>query len=490
MSLLLFLIGLFTKEAAIVVPPLLMLFDYFFISKSGRGLMSRLKYHIPYILLTSVLFLVYLSYLTRPEADRPWGVHIPTELSVFIEYLKLLFIPLGLTIDHDVMPLSLGSGRALFSLVLVMSLLALAVIIRKTKPAVSFAILWFFISLSPFLAIRVNDFMAERWVYTASIGFAVGTAGAVMWTSQLSRKTVVAVVVAMLFLLGTLTVMRNQIYASPVLLWEDAARKAPEKPRPYLNLSQANIDNGDLAQGVANIQKGLELGKKRGFPRKGRVVAYINLAAAYQYNNDFQRAEEALKMVEQEASVYPEYHHSLGLLYMKTRRNDQALAEFNKALAIRPRSPTYLYLIGACYEALGQQKAAKDFFSRASAGIPQSGPDYVNQSLAFSKLGEEERFLELLFEGVKADPFDLGTRLSFADALLHRQLYDAAWKHYSIAATVAPRSAAAYRGMGIVLLSRGERREASIYFEKALGILPPDSPERKNLLELLNKTKV
>jgi tetratricopeptide (TPR) repeat protein len=489
LSFLFFMMGLFSKEAAIILPPLLILFDYFFLSRSGQIFRSRLKYHVPYILLTFVLFLVYLSYVTKPEADRPWSTHIPTELSVFVEYIRLLFIPLGLTIDHDVAPLNLYSGRALFSLVLVMSLLVLALIIRKTKPAISFALFWFFLSLSPFLVIRVNDFMAERWVYTASIGFAVGVTGLVMRASQLNRKVVAAVVVVLLVLFGTLTVMRNQVYASPVLLWEDAVRKASEKPRPYLNLSQANIDNGDLAQGVVNIQEGLALGEKRGLTRKERVAAYINLAAAYQYGNDLQKAEEALKMIGHEAADHPEYHHSLGLLFMKTRRIDQALSEFTKALAIRPQSPTYLYLAGTCYEALGQQKSAKDYFSRALVGVPQSGSDYINQSLALVKLGEEEKVLDPLFEGVRTDPFDLRMRLSLADALLSRQILDEAWKQYRIAAAFAPRSSAAYRGMGIILLSRGENREASRYFEKALSILPPESPERKGLLELLNRTQ-
>ncbi len=489
LSVLFFMMGLSTKEAAIVLPPLLMLFDYYFIADSRRALLSRLKYHIPFFLLTLALLLVYISYFTRPEADRPWVMHISTELSVFVEYGKLLFVPLSLTIDHDVTPLSLYSGRAIFSFAILLLLIALALFVKKSKPAISFAIFWFFISLSPFLVIRVNDFMADRWVYTASLGFAVGVSAVAIHASRFYPKTARVAIVVLLVLLGALTIMRNQVYANPILLWEDAVKKAPEKSRPYSNLSRAYIDSGDLVMGVASSREGIKLYKNDKPKGQLFVALHINLAAAYQNGNNLQKAEEALKTIEHEAAAYHEYHHSLGLIYMKTRRYDQALAEFKKALAIRPGSPTFLYITADCYEALGQHKTAREYFSRASAGVPQSGPDYINQGQAFFKLGEEGKVLELLFEGVKADPFDLSARLYLADTLLSRQFFDDAWKQYATAAAFSPRSVSAYRGMGIILLSRGEHREASMYFEKALVFLPPDSPERKGLLELLNKAK-
>lgn len=489
LSIFFFITGLFTKETAIVLPPLLVLFDYFFVSNSGRNLMSRLRYHAPFILLMLVLLLVYISYFTRPEADRPWGTHIPTELSVFVEYGRLLLLPVGLTIEHSVKPLSLFSGRAIFSFIVLIALLSSALFLRKRKPTISFSIFWFFLSLSPFLVIRLNDFMAERWLYTASIGFAVGMAAVIMFASRSYPKTTGAVAAVLLVLLGVLTIMRNQVYTSPILLWEDAVKKSPDKPRPYLNLSRAYIDNGDLALGVESIREGLTRGKNGGLKDKELVVAYINLAAAYQNQDDLQKAEESLKTIEREGSSYHQYHHSLGLLYTKTRRYNQALSEFKKALAIRPSSPTYLYLMGDCYEALGKHKTAQDYHTSAAHGIPQNGQEYINQGEAFFKLGDADKRLACLYEAVKADPFDLHARLYLADTLLVNENLAGAWKQYAAAVEIAPRSVSAYRGMAVILLSQGERGEARSYLLKALSMLPADSPERRRLVELLDKTQ-
>ncbi|MDP3111481.1 MAG: tetratricopeptide repeat protein [Thermodesulfovibrionales bacterium] len=43
--------------------------------------------------------------------------------------------------------------------------------------------------------------------------------------------------------------------------------------------------------------------------------------------------------------------------------------------------------------------------------------------------------------------------------------------------------------MGKAMLATGNLREARKHFNKALSLLPPGSPERKELLELLEKTK-
>jgi tetratricopeptide (TPR) repeat protein len=264
-------------------------------------------------------------------------------------------------------------------------------------------------------------------------------------------------------------------------------RKSPAKARPYLNLSRAYLDNGDVALGVANIQEGIKRGTNGQLKGKELVAAYINLAAAYYSQNEMQKAAEALKTIEHEAVNHHEYHHSLGLIYMKQGRYDLALTGFTKALAILPSSPTFFYLIGECYAAMGDHETAKDYFTRASRGIPQSGPDHLYQGLAFSKLGDEDAMITLLYEAVKADPLDLTTRLSLAETLLSRGSFDGARRQYALAIEFAPRSVSAYRGMALTLLSRGAVIEARKYLLKALSMLPPDSPERAGLLELLSK---
>ena len=412
-----FLFGLASKQTAIVLVPLLLLFDYYYVAKNWKTLFSRLKYHLPFLLLTVLLSLVYMHSVTAPEAQRPWTEHVLTELRVIMQYVKLLLVPAGLNIDHDIMPSSFVDGRVALSLAVIVALLIVAVFVRKKVVGISFGIFWYFIALAPFLIIRLNDFMAERWVYSASVGFSLVVAELVMLGVRSYRQTTIVVTGACILMLGALTVMRNDVYASPIRLWEDAVQKSPDKPRPYLNLSRAYIENGDSAQAIHSIQTALLIGRERGLKKKESVAAYINLAAAY--GDDYGKAEEALKTIGPSASEYHEYYHNLGLIYMKTGKHAQAIAEFQKALELLPGSPTLLNLIGNEYERLYQDGKARGYFQLAVNGLPQNGVDYASQGDAHQKLGDANKMLACYFEAVNVDPFNIVIRLDLANILLH-----------------------------------------------------------------------
>ena len=101
-SILFFILGLASKESAIVTPALLILFDYYFITGKDRTL-SRIKYHLPFWIMMAAGFVYYAGIIAHPEMyDRPWSMHLLTEIKVFVEYLRLLILPIGLTIDHSV----------------------------------------------------------------------------------------------------------------------------------------------------------------------------------------------------------------------------------------------------------------------------------------------------------------------------------------------------------------------------------------------------
>jgi len=486
-SVLFFILGLSTKETSIVIFPLLILFDYFFVSKNFKNLSSRLKYYFPYILLIGLLSTIYIRYITMPmpEAARPWLTHMFTELKVFTEYLKLLFIPVGLNIDHDIKPSHFIDGYVAFSLALALALISMAIFLKKKQRVISFSILWVFINMAPFLAIRLNDFMAERWVYIASIGFSIGISEILTLLTNYYRRAGIAITAVIIILFGTLTVMRNQVYASQVTLWEDAARKSQNKYRPYLNLSRAYKESGNLPLAIENAKKTIE---KTG-ANSIVVEAYINLSAAYDDMGAYKEAENALKPIEKYATDSYAYYHNLGSIYIKMQEYEKALAAFKKALTLHPASPLILYSIGLCYENFSQNEKAKEYFMLATQKIPQNAQEYTGQGISFFKLGNGKKALESFYEAVKADPLDVNVRIYLADILLGNGYYDTAFKQYLMASKISSSYAPAYKGMGKAMLAKGDLKEARGHFKKALSLLPSGSPERKELLELANKTK-
>jgi tetratricopeptide (TPR) repeat protein len=487
LSVLAFLFGLLTKEAAIVLPALLLFADYFFASDTGKGLGARLKYHIPFLAITALLSGVYLHYLTRPllQTERLWLTHLLTELKVFMEYGRLLVVPAGLSIDHDIRPSNSFDTSVVVSATLIAALLFFAALLRSNKPRLSFSIFWFFTALAPFLIIRLNDFMAERWAYLASIGFSIGLAEILMTAMDKRRKAGIASIAVVVVLLGGSTVLRNHVFASPVRLWEDTVAKAPEKYRPYLNLSRAYTENGEPNKAIQSALEGIRRMKERGLKGRDLTVAHLNLSAAY--GTDYAKAEEALKAVEREGLYDYEYHRNLGALAMKRGQYEKAISSFKRALELSPGSPSFLAAIGQCYERCDKPQAAREWFVRATHAVPQNAQEFMAQGLAFSRLGDNENAFQRFIEAVRTDPLDVNMRIFVGNIMLNAGQPDQAFRQYSAAASLSPNFAPAYIGMGVVLQAKGNLSGARNHYQKALNILSPDAPEREQVRKLLNE---
>lgn len=483
-----FILGLMTKETAIVLPALLLLFDYFFISKGAAGLRNRLAYHVPHLFVLGLAAFVYASLITAPSlsVERPWTTHVLTELNVFTQYLRLLAVPVGLNIDHEVMPSSIIDGRVVISILILSALLFGAIVSRKKYPLFSFSFFWFAVNLLPFLLVRLEDFMAERWAYLASIGFCIALAELLTTITNIYRRTGAAVIAVVMLAGGALTVMRNNVYASPLLLWEDAAKKSPGKYRPLVNLSSAYMENGDPAKAVASAREAITLWKASGSRNDNILTAYLNLAAAYGTD---QKAEDALKSVEKASAQSVDYHAALGALYMNQGRFSEALASFKKALALSPQSAAYLFLVGECYESLKLKNKAREYFVLATSVIPQTAQEYMGQGESFSRLGDYRKASERFHEAMRTDPLDVSLRVYFATILMKNERLDNAFEQFSLALRISPGYAPAYKGLGLVKLEQGEGGVAMGYFDKALALLPAKSTERKSVLELREKAR-
>ncbi len=478
LSILFFILGLSTKEAAIVTPILIILFDIYFISENGKNLKSRLKYHLPFWALISIAAFYYSGRITNPEMyDRPWLTHILTESKVFTEYLRLLILPFGLNFDHDIKESLFFDPQVIISVVIVTALLSVAVLIKSRNRILSFSILWFFINLAPFLAIRLSDYMTERWVYAAALGFSLGLVELVMIVTARHKRIGVIILAGIMLLFGSLTILRNNVYKSPVTLWADALKKSPEKIRPYTNLSASYLERGEIDKAIDIMERSIQKGNNQ-------LETYLNLANAYFLKDNLKKAEDILLMLRDEAVPYI-YHYNLGMVYKHQKKYKKSIEEFKTVLKTKPHSTAALGSIGECYDLLNQKDKAKEYFILATKGIPQNSEDYLMQAKSYFNLGDKQKGTESLNNALIAEPFNIYIRNIIATTLLENNRFDEALKHFSAASKISPNYAPAYKGMGLAMLRKGNKKKAAEHFKKALNLLPVGSAERKEIEELL-----
>ena len=179
----------------------------------------------------------YLAQMQRSVELNSLLGNLATQSLAFAYLLRQWTLPLWLNIDPD-LPLLHGlTDAALFMLGLLASLLVLVGCWRN-RPWVSFALLWALIHLVPlYLFLPRLDIANDRQLVLVAWPLAMALVlEAQRW---LQGRLLPWVLGALALVLGGLTVLRNQDYASEIALWESTVQLSPNKARVHNNLGYA-----------------------------------------------------------------------------------------------------------------------------------------------------------------------------------------------------------------------------------------------------------
>jgi hypothetical protein len=205
-----------------------------------------------------------------------------TQLTVLPHYLRLVLIPTGFNIDHEVMVQTGFSRSVAIGGSILVALFALGMWAVRQWPVLGFGILWFFVTSSvesSFIPIR--DLMSEHRMYLAMPGIALALATVFVWTSSRLPRTAVFFGVAVVAVgLAALTFSRNQIWRTQQSLWADALRKSPGKARVHLNFATATHVAGDLSLAIEHYCKALDIDPTNRVARGNLDLAQMERAEA------------------------------------------------------------------------------------------------------------------------------------------------------------------------------------------------------------------
>jgi hypothetical protein len=278
----LYLLAVFSKETeGISLPVVLLVYDFLFLSDATfRGIMNRWRFYITFVVGGIAATLFFVTVLLKDVIESTAN-HIPawqyflTELRVLVTYLRLLVFPIGQNLDYD-FPLS----KRLFEFPVATSLLALTALagfawyLRRRQPAISFSILWFFITLAPRSSfISIPDVIFEHRLYLPLMGVSLAFPWLMSYFAAVLkprfRFSVGAASITVIGLLTIATVLRNEVWRDETTLWNDVVAKSPHKARPYYNLEKAYFTRAEFDHALEATQAGLrnvEAASVRGSP--------------------------------------------------------------------------------------------------------------------------------------------------------------------------------------------------------------------------------
>jgi hypothetical protein len=202
--------------------------------------------------------------------DRGALENLLTESRVVWRYLLLLVLPRGQSLVHDVhWVTSVFDPLSIMALALSAAAVGVAIWKRKRYPVVAFGMIWFIGVLAPTTSfLPVRDAMAEHRLYLASPGLLLA-AGSLTWRAVADRRAIRIVLTGLLVLLAIGTYRRNQLWSSPMELWEESVSRAPNAWQSHWGYAELLREVGRCDRARAEYANALRLHPNHAGARAG-----------------------------------------------------------------------------------------------------------------------------------------------------------------------------------------------------------------------------
>ena len=379
----LFVLSLLSKPAAIVLPLVLLLLDYW----KGRPItLKTVTEKIPFLLL-SLLFGIITVKIQSPSAMAGLTVFSVTDRLFFACYVLMtyffrFFVPYPLSAFHP-FPLSNNIGwPILISPLFVVALLTALWFLRKNKVVV-FGLLFYVVNLLLVLQIISIGLtiVSERYTYVPYIGLAFMFATLASRIKIIPQKALVGIASICIVVFGIITFQRTQVWRNSGRLWTNALKTYPRAP--YARTNRANYlsklalrpDQKSVADSIYKVAfedcaialaerpnhapafeyRGLMYLDRQQFKEaladanelirlkpNNRIGYDIRATCYYKFNDPAKALADYKKCVE----IKPDDHRSynnMGSIYMNSyQKYNEAISEFNKAISIQPVGYYYL----------------------------------------------------------------------------------------------------------------------------------------------------
>ncbi len=461
MSMLFFSLALLSKVAAVVLPLLLLLYDFCF---PRRRTWEMVRDKIPFFLLSFLFSLITvwvyhsLGELSRFHGESPYRTFLAM-INVFVEYIIYLFVPVYL--DHcysTPIPQTIFERQVLLSLGAIFLLALLAWRSLRRDRLLFFWFGWFAISLLPVLNIvPIAILRADRYMYLPAIGFFYLISLQLWKISQVSspsyrRPAFIFGAFLITGALAFLTIERNQVWKDYITLWEDNLKKFPQSPIPYKNLGEIHTQQGKLDLAILYFQTGLKENpdavplindlavayKNKGDLKRAEELllqgnrinpkdSYIcsNLGLIYLDKGDMEKAEDYTKRAIDLNSQSAAAHTNLGVIYFRQNRWDEAIRELEKAIQISPSAINSYLTLSVIYYLRGSQGKPEFYLKQGLEYFPSSHEALLMLGRIYFEQGKIQEARYYITRAYRLKPKDETTKY-FLNLIAQREAGSAA----------------------------------------------------------------
>ena len=445
------ILGMFTKEIVITLPLMIILVEYFLKPQTHPG---GVRTHTPGVCLRFGLLLFFLvipaifsfdiqGMLLGPKDSASHGgdvitlgPYVLTQFRVMARFVQLCFLPVGQNVDYDfALSAHFFEPQVMWGVGMYGMFLAVAVRLTVSsrqdiyRRLIAFGIFWFLLTLAPNFIPR-RHIIFEHKLYLPLVGFSLAlSAGLYYWIDHKWKYiTVMSIIV---IVLSWLTYQRNQVWQTPITLWEDTARKSPHKPRPYNHLGSAYYQAGLYDAALGQYTKALRL-------NPNYVEVYINRALAYQAKGQYDLAVEDVQKGLDLNPLNPKAYNVQGLILGTHGKIESAIVAYNNALALDPDNAPALANRGAMYDQQHQYDLALADYTQALTlqGNIERDRIYNNRGVIYETRQQYDLALENYTRALNFNPQYVKAYANRGRFYVKQEQYDLALADYTQALTL------------------------------------------------------
>ncbi|MFM9194544.1 MAG: tetratricopeptide repeat protein, partial [Planctomycetia bacterium] len=267
-----------SKENAVVLPLLVLAYDWFFVAESPRDWLQGLWRRRVYVALLAATWLLVagqLLFLGGKYQEFQEQKHAPlyyalTQAGVILHYVRLAILPVGQQFDYSNWPVATSAWQVLPALTVVLVALAVTAVGTILRRPWAWPAVLFFLALAPTSSIMPIEAVAnEHRMYVALAGVVVlvvlGLVAAADWIAARrpgwlpgDPRLPAAAAAVVLLLLVLATQFRNQLYSKVGGIWLDVLAKAPDNYRANWMVASIFDCAGETEIGVQFAERSVE----------------------------------------------------------------------------------------------------------------------------------------------------------------------------------------------------------------------------------------
>lgn len=430
LAILFFLLSLFAKSAAVTLPLILVLTDYYLIRKPA------LKNHfdkIPFFALSAVFGIVSLLSQRVLGSGRDYVIGYTLLERFFMGayaftfYIVKSIFPFGLSAIHPlplkpdgVLPIPYYlSGLSLILFPWILLRVAKSKMDETLRKDILYGALFFFFTIVLVIFIPVGQAVAaERYTYIPTIGLFLILGRGYLVLRQRRQSLLPGLPYAYTAGIGVMLLVfahgayaRTAVWKDTLTLFSDVIDKCPETGIAYNNRGNVRRDQNDLKGAMEDYDKAIELKYDDAYTNRGilrnrmndykgavadfnralqgksnREKAYYNRGIAKMNLEDFSgAAEDFSKAIEVNPQYLNAYNNRGFVRYEKLSDFAGAIRDFDAAIVLSPAEPDIYYNRGNAKMLSGNYESAIMDYDRALEKKPDYREAYFNRGVALLK---------------------------------------------------------------------------------------------------------